>query len=162
MLRPHQCVKNMPGTPATYHLGNAFFAGWAINAARRARETVAVGATAIASRVLRKFAAGLGANGFKVRGCVFAEINVVGVGWSAEADDATRSTKSEEENEVTHARLPGPTPPPTIFKVYKFSAAYASHPKGRVKTPRRSIPSLSPRPIGCARSAWPFPAACAP
>jgi hypothetical protein len=97
MLRPHQGVENMPGTPGAHHLRNASLAGWAINAARGAGKTVAVGATADASRVLRKFAAGFGANGLKVRGGVFAEINVTGVGWSAETDDAKRNAKKSEE-----------------------------------------------------------------
>jgi hypothetical protein len=78
MLRSLKSIKNVTGPTGAHHLCNTFLATWAINAARRARKTVAIGATAIAPRVLRKLSAGLGANALKVRGRVFAQINVTG------------------------------------------------------------------------------------
>jgi hypothetical protein len=112
MLRPCQGVENMPGTPGAYHLRNTFLAGWAINAARRARKTVAIGSAPISTWALRKLAAGFGANALQVRSRVFAEINVTGKGRSAQANDAKNCGNDDE---VSHARLPGPTPPPDDF-----------------------------------------------
>jgi hypothetical protein len=102
----------MPGPPGTHHLRNAFLTGWAINAARRAREAVTICAATIATWALRKFAAGLGTNALQVSGRVFAEIDVIGEGRSAKANHAKNCSNDDK---VSHARLPGRTPPPDDF-----------------------------------------------